>query len=196
MPRPDFRPDFRWIAAALSVAALSVVAAPLALAAPPLPHAVGPAPATEWYLERGTEDGLDYMAVTATNTGTDIALQLLCTVDGGVAVTLFGEAGAPSDPDETVVVTARVDGQPPRTNRWQQALEEGDVRTFDLDGRDAGRLVAELAGAAAGEVRFDVAENRPANRPASPYVFDLGTGMEERRLLGAACASWRSGSEL
>lgn len=186
-------PDFKWVAAALIVAA---AAAPAVFAAPPLPHAAGAGPATEWQLERGTEDGLDYIAVIAANTGTGIALQLVCTMDGGVTVTLFGEPGSPPDAEETVMVTTRVDGQPPRTDRWQQALEEGDIRAFDLDGRDAYRLVTALVQAAAGDVRFEIAEARPSVRPGSPYAFDLTRGTEERRLLAATCASWRSGSEL
>lgn len=185
-----------WMAGSMAGAALG---ASLAFAGPPVPQAGGPATAaaTEWHLERGTEDGLSYVAVTANNPGTDIALQLVCSVDAQAAVTLFGEVGASADLPEAAAVTTRMTGRPPRSDQWEQALEEGDVRTLDLGGRDAFDLIAALAQTSAGEVRFEVAPANPTGGAAvERYGFDLGKGAEERGVLAAACANWRSGSDL
>ncbi len=180
-----------------SMAALIAAGASVALAGPPVPPAGTAAPVTEWRLERGTEDGVEYVAVTANNTGTDVALQLVCSVESRASVTLFGEAGASADLPDTAPVTIRVPGQPPRTQSWEQSLEEGDVRTLDLDGKDAFDLIAALSRSSAGEARFEVPQGRAADRQGvDRYGFDLGKGAEERGLLAAACAKWRSGSDL
>ena len=177
----------RWIAVALSLTIASA-----ALATPRLPQTAGPTSTTQWRLERGSEEGVEYVAVTATNTGTDIALHLVCAADGGVAMTLFGEGEAPPEPDETVMITTRVTGQPLRRNNWVQGFGEGDARTFELDGKDAYDLIAALTRAATGDVVFEVTADRLVTR----YTFDLGNGGEERSLLAATCASWQAGSNL
>ncbi|MBP2290937.1 hypothetical protein [Azospirillum rugosum] len=180
-----------------SMAALLALGASVALAGPPVPPAAAADPATEWRLERGTEDGVEYVAVTASNTGTDIALQLVCSVESRASITLFGEAGAPADLPDTASVTTRLPGQPPRTRSWEQSLEEGDVRTLDLDGKDAFDLIAALSRSSAGDVQFEVPQGRTGDRQAMDhYGFDLGKGAEERSMLAAACATWQSGSDL
>lgn len=183
------KPMFKSLSGLILFAAFGTSAA---LAAPPLPQSNGPAPTTDWHLERGTEDGVDYVAVMASNAGTDIALQLVCTVESSADVTLFGEPGAAPEAEEAATVTTRVAGQPARTNQWQQSLEEGDVRTFDLTGTDAYDLITTLSRVAAGDLRFEVSLGRLVHR----YAFDLSKGAEERSMLAAACASWRSGSSL
>lgn len=180
-----------------SVAALLALLAPVALAGPPLPHAGAAGPVTEWRLERGTEDGVAYVAVTAGNSGTDVALQLVCSIESRASVTLFGEAGAAADLPDTAPVTVRLPGQPPLTRSWEQSLEEGDVRTLDLQGKDAFDLIAALSRSSAGEARFEVPQGTAADRQSvDRYGFDLGKGAEERGMLAAACATWRSGSDL
>lgn len=179
------------------MAALMTLGATAALAGPPVPPAVAAAPVTEWRLERGTEDGVEYVALTASNTGTDVALQLVCSIESRASITLFGEAGASGDLPDTAPVTIRLPGQPPRTQSWEQSLEEGDVRTLDLDGKDAFDLIAALSRSSAGEARFEVPQGGVGDRQAMDrYGFDLGKGAEERSMLAAACATWRSGSDL
>ncbi len=106
------RPLSRWIVAALSVA----FGAP-AFAAPAQPQMAHSSATTEWLLERGTEDGVDYIAVTATNSGTDIALQRVCTVDADAMITPYDEAGSATMVDDRVVVTTHVTGRPVRKDR-------------------------------------------------------------------------------
>ena len=172
----------RWIVAVLSVA----LGAP-AFAAPPLPQMAQSNATTEWLLERGTEDGVDYITVTATNPGTDIALQLVCTVEANAVITLYGETGSATTADDTVVVTTHVAGRPVRKDQWEQSVEEGDILIFDLSGKAAFDLITVLSQEAAGEIRFEV----PGPQGVAHYAFDLGKGAEGRSVLAAACASWQ-----
>ncbi len=177
----------RWILAVLTIALGSS-----AIAAPPLPQTAQSNAATEWQLERGTEDGVDYIAVTATNSGTDIALQLVCTVDANAAITLYGESGSATTDDGTVVIATHVAGRPVRKDRWEQSVEDGDVLIFDLSGKAAFDLITALSQEAAGDIRFEV----PGPQGVARYAFDLSKGAEGRSALATACASWRAGTDL
>ena len=182
----------RWIVAVLSVAVLGVCLGVSTIAAPPLPQTAQSNATTEWLLERGTEDGVDYIAVTATNSGTDVALQLVCTVDASATITLYGETGSDTTADDTVAITTYVAGRPVRKDQWEQSVEDGDVLIFDLSGKSAFDLITVLSQEAAGDIRFEV----PGPQGVARYAFDLGKGAEGRSVLAAACASWRAGADL